>query len=537
MLGRRASVLAALLSAPLTAQTPALFEIQRLDDNPPMGLDEYGYGVDLDGSLAVVGVPGKDSVGAAEVLRRGEHGEWLHETFLTSSQPSAQTYKLGTVVAIHDSVIVLGCRDYAYVLLQNIALAYRQDGGTWGPGLPLVPDPGGLTDGFGAAVAVHDDVIVVGAPFDEHDGLSEAGAAYVFRWNGATWSQEARLTAVEGASFDHFGWAVAVDGDTVLVGATGVDVLGPGDNHGAVYSFERADGSWPGTGTLAPPTDVLPKNLGSDLALDGARAVAGIPYATVDGFNGAGAVCVFVRDGPDWRLEATLLDDVVGPAQYFGNSVDIDGDVLVAACFQLVAGDHRGLAHAFRRTESGWSEVRRLVPVDIHHADAFGSDVAIDDPWVLVGDPYQSPHGVTGPWSYYGQAGAAFVFDASGQTWDSAGGVLPSTWGPPILVGQGEVVAGDTALLTLVAARPQSPTIMIFGLGVASAPFKGGVLVPTPDLMVPGLVTNGVGGLFLHGRWPDDLASGLTFVFQAWIADAGGPHGFAASNAVVATVR
>jgi hypothetical protein len=85
----------------------------------------------------------------------------------------------------------------------------------------------------------------------------------------------------------------------------------------------------------------------------------------------------------------------------------------------------------------------------------------------------------------------------------------------------------------LAGAAPVAGTVLVIGLAPAFAPFKGGVLVPQPDVLV-GLVTDGTGGVLLQADWPAGVASGLQLWLQAWVADASASYGLAASNGVTA---
>jgi hypothetical protein len=119
--------------------------------------------------------------------------------------------------------------------------------------------------------------------------------------------------------------------------------------------------------------------------------------------------------------------------------------------------------------------------------------------------------------------------------WHDLGSGLAGAGGVPALVVQGELCAGMPLLATLHGAAPGSPVGLIFGLGVAGVPFKGGTLVPQPDA-VAFSVTDASGALTLHAVLPKTVPPELDLVAQAWVVDAGGPAGFAASNAISGTV-
>jgi hypothetical protein len=112
---------------------------------------------------------------------------------------------------------------------------------------------------------------------------------------------------------------------------------------------------------------------------------------------------------------------------------------------------------------------------------------------------------------------------------------LAGTGGFPLLTGSGTLIGGTPVTLSLSGAAPSAPTTLVLGLTGGFAPFKGGVLVPAPDSLIPGLTTSPTGTLVLSGSWPTGLPPGFQLYYQEWIVDAGGPAGFAASNGLVST--
>ena len=116
--------------------------------------------------------------------------------------------------------------------------------------------------------------------------------------------------------------------------------------------------------------------------------------------------------------------------------------------------------------------------------------------------------------------------------WKALGGALAGASGNPTLKGSGVLEDGEIVSLGVANAAPTSAATLVLGLSAANLPFKGGLLVPAPNVLLGGLITDATGELDLVGHWPAGLPAGFTFVAQAWIADAGGPHGFAATNAV-----
>jgi hypothetical protein len=116
--------------------------------------------------------------------------------------------------------------------------------------------------------------------------------------------------------------------------------------------------------------------------------------------------------------------------------------------------------------------------------------------------------------------------------WFDLGAGLAGTLGTPVLAGDGGLAGGEALSLTLSGALPNSGATLVLGFSALAAPFKGGTLVPNPDLLIFGLPTGPSGELTLNGVWPVGLPADFSVFLQEWIADAGGPVGFAATNAL-----
>ncbi len=124
----------------------------------------------------------------------------------------------------------------------------------------------------------------------------------------------------------------------------------------------------------------------------------------------------------------------------------------------------------------------------------------------------------------------------SGLPWaDVQQGLAGGALLPPELSGEGTLVPGTPMALVLAEAAPSAPTFLVVGFSQLGAPFKGGTLVPAADLLAGPFLTDALGALALGGPWPFGLPSGANLWLQAWVTDAGGPQGFAASGALKLT--
>ena len=126
-----------------------------------------------------------------------------------------------------------------------------------------------------------------------------------------------------------------------------------------------------------------------------------------------------------------------------------------------------------------------------------------------------------------------FIPDSGFAYWTDLGQALGGALGPPHLAGQGLLHGGMPIELHLTNAAPHQPATLVIGISALNAPFKGGVMVPTPNLVLAaGLV--GMGTLDLAGTWPNNLPPGVQLWMQLWIVDPTAPLGLSATNAVIA---
>src|SRR5262249_11223350 len=145
----------------------------------------------------------------------------------------------GSSVAINGDTVVVGvCPTELFG--PSAAYVFVRDATTpppsWTQQAKLMASDAVFIDLFGFSVAIHGDTVVVGAIGTGVAPSFDQGAAYVFVRSGTTWSEQQKLTASDGKSGDSFGGSVAIDGNTVVVGAAGADVT-PNFNQGAAYVF------------------------------------------------------------------------------------------------------------------------------------------------------------------------------------------------------------------------------------------------------------------------------------------------------------
>ncbi len=234
-------------------------------------------------------------------------------------------------------------------------------------------DADGVADGFGRAIAVAGDRMVIGANL--RDG--ETGAAYVFeRGADGAWVETARLRAGDTAAGDRFGTSVALHGDAVLVAAT------EHDGAGAVYVFERdASGVWIETAVLAPSDGADGDLFGTGLAFDGEKALVGAPGK----LDGAGAVYAFRR--ADGWTEAGRLD-ASEPAEgsRFGTRIVLHDGVALVGAPRARSDVGAVYTFAYDAGDDAWEPRAMLVPFDSDRG-RFGASLAFDGAEAWIGAP------------------------------------------------------------------------------------------------------------------------------------------------------
>src|SRR5262245_10465310 len=231
----------------LTSMTTALAQCEvserQLLVPPPVGGEGqfFGASVGISGDLALVAATHDQETLAGEVYAyRRIAGQWSkQQRFVSSSSRSDDNF--GRSIAMEGNVALIG----APGLNETAAYVFRFDGSTWIEVQKLVATGGSSYDWFGQSVALRGDLAVIGAPYDDDTGTT-SGAAYVFRFDGQTWNQEAKLTSNNGKPGDRLGSAIATDGSQIMAGA-------PQSTPALVHLFAHDGSGWVEQGALSSP--------------------------------------------------------------------------------------------------------------------------------------------------------------------------------------------------------------------------------------------------------------------------------------------
>ncbi|MFI4915768.1 MAG: GC-type dockerin domain-anchored protein [Phycisphaerales bacterium JB060] len=355
---------------------------------------QLGYASGFDGERLIVGAPrypgSSENEGAAYIFVRNGLA-WTQEVELR--QPTPETgADYGSAVAVSGDVAVVGAWLADGVAVDaGTAYVYERSDGEWQFVTELVADDGALEDRFGYSVAIEGDTIVVGAITGGEDG-----AAYVYERDGDAWPQTAKLTASDASGTGEFGSAIAIDGDTMLIGDTGSQSNDL--RTGAAYVFELTAGSWTETAKLVGADLGGNDSFGWDVDLDGDRAIVGAIRS--DFFSGR--TFIFRRDASDWIQEVELPSPATQGATF--GTVAIDGDmVVVGAQNDRTLGSSAGAAYLFVQENDQWRFSQQLIGSDTDSSDLFGNGVHIEGHTIAI-----SATRADGP---VDRAGAAYIFE------------------------------------------------------------------------------------------------------------------------------
>jgi len=350
--------------------------------------DNFGWSVSISGEYAVVGAMSDDSGrGSAYVFKRSGTS-WTQEAKLTASDGAAGDL-FGHSVSITGEYVVIGAtQDDSYL---GSAYVFKRSGTSWTQEAKVTASDGAAGDYFGYSVSISGEYIISGAPGDD----SDSGSAYVFKRSGTSWTQEAKVTASDGAAGDLFSFSVSINGDYTVIGAYAVN-----SGQGSAYVFKRSGTSWTQEAKLTASDGAAGDDFGYSVAINGDYTVIGAVFDDDMGVN-SGSAYVFIRTGTTWTQQAKLLASDGAANDYFGYSVSIDGGYAVIGAY---ADDtSRGSAYVFKHSGTSWTQEAKLTATDGAANDHFGYTVSISGYYILVGASLDDN-------TYGTNAGSAYVF-------------------------------------------------------------------------------------------------------------------------------
>lgn len=351
--------------------------------------DEFGFAVAVSGTVAVVGAWRDDAggilSGSAYVFER-RPGEGWQQTAKLMADDGALYDNFGRTVAVSGDVALVGAfQDDSPAGNAGSAYIFERDAqGVWSQTAKLTAADAASRKYFGKAVALRGDVALISATGDTELG-GASGSTYVFERDAAgVWGQTAKLTASDGAQGDIFGVAVALGEDMAIIGAYQND--DGGRDSGSAYIFERRRRGWREIAKLTADDAGRDDNFGRAVAVNGDVALIGAPRDAENG-DWSGSAYVFERGAAGaWQQTVKLLADDGAAGDSFGTSLAVRQDlVLVGAYLDDDLGRESGSVYLFERDAGGWVQARKLTADDGAAEAGFGSSMALDGDTVVVG--------------------------------------------------------------------------------------------------------------------------------------------------------
>lgn len=414
----------------------------------PGQINEYfGSALALGDNMALVGAPnfdkdGNNDQGAVFFFTTYDGVTWSLQQRLYASDGGAND-KFGNSIAITGNRAIIGASGdtIGANALQGSAYIFTYLAYSWNQTTKLTASDGSSGDQFGYRVALDPDRALIGAPGDDITANTDIGSAYIFNNNNGVWSEQARLSASDGASGDEFGYSVALFRDTALVGAPFHD-LAHGEDHGCAYLFTHLGATWTQQAQLIA-SDAAPGDaFGFSTAISDGTAIIGAPFDTVDGQSSQGSAYVFTGSGTAWNEQAHLVASHGDAGDMFGMSVGVYGDTAAigAMGFDLPNGYYAGAALVFSRSGTSWNEQAVLAADNPIYDDEFGSNIAIFNGTIIVGAPLKG-------YGEISKQGAAYIYSGSGSNWNLRASLLAGEGVTYDRFGEAVDIEGDTAVV------------------------------------------------------------------------------------------
>ncbi|MEO7658570.1 MAG: carboxypeptidase regulatory-like domain-containing protein, partial [Pyrinomonadaceae bacterium] len=323
---------------------------QKLTASDASAFDAFGSSVAIDGDTAVVGAFA-DSTGAVSnhgsayvFVRNGT--TWTQQQKLTASDAAAFDV-FGRSVAVASDTVAVGSpsSNIGQNNDQGATYIFVRSGSTWSQEQKLTANDGAALDYFGDSLALSGSTIIVGATEDTTGSNVQQGSAYIFVRTGTTWNQQQKLTANDGAIYDFFGFSVAISGDSAVVGT--LQNVGANFQQGSAYVFVRNGATWTQQQKLLASDGASNDSFGNSVAIAGNTIAVGAAGDTIGANSKQGSAYIFARSGTTWTEQQKLTASDGAANDSFGASVAISSDTVIAGALDDMVGANQFQGSAY----------------------------------------------------------------------------------------------------------------------------------------------------------------------------------------------
>lgn len=478
--------------------------------------DFFGMSVSISNDVIAVGAYGDDSTatdcGSVYVYVRSDVF-WFQQSKCVAGDRAAYD-AFGRSVSISNDILWVGSdMDDDRGSNSGSAYLFLFVAGSYVQGAKYFPADGAADDNFGRSVAISGDEVVFGSYRDD-DARPDCGSAYWARQSMGSWSMLGKLSPVDGAEEDLFGEAVALSGNTAVVGSPSDDPQGL--DSGSVFAFTQAEGEWLVQGNIFPADASAGDRFGASVSIDGDGAIIGAPGKDSSGADAGGAY-IFGRKDQQWSEDNNLLaaDSVAG--DQFGKSTAILGDTAVVGAPGCNTG--RGAVYVYKKSSTGWEQQAKLSAQDGSVNDHFGGSVALAENTIVIGADGDDDNGP--------DSGSAYIFTASELGWSELQKIIASEGLPGDHFGGSVAIVGDTLAVgaqsrdglaidsgsVYVFARSENVWAEQYICQSDDALRLGRSIALAEDMLVAGALDfDGSGCFHLFTRWKDHWTDELVSV-------------------------
>lgn len=340
----------------------------------------------IDGNRVAIGSYGADNnIGAVYIFESADGEIWTETDKLIASDGITSDF-FGSSVGLYGNTLIVGARGVNSEA--GAAYIFDFDGMNWTETIKISASDAAAGDRFGVAVSLFGNIAVVGAEADN----SSTGAVYIYAIdNLGDWVQTNKLTASDAAASDAFGSSVSLNNTRILVGASGND--DNGISSGSAYIFDLIGQNWIETIKLIASDAGQNHTFGKSVSLFGNHALVGADGAD----NFAGAAYMFELDMGSWTEVDKLTASDADTNDYFGAAVALSDTTATIGAYGNI--NSAGSAYAFNYLNYQWVETEIMTANDGVSLDYFGLSVAVDGEYTVIGAPFDNNF-----------AGSAYVF-------------------------------------------------------------------------------------------------------------------------------
>jgi hypothetical protein len=451
----------------------------------------FGFDVEISGDTAIVGAFGDNNFTGAAYVFTNVNGVWTEQQILKANDGSPED-SFGWSVAINGNTAFVGA--YGDDDFKGSAYVFTRNGNLWSQQQKLTDPNGATTDQFGWSLSITSNTAIISANEDDDAGF-DSGSAFVYFNNGASWAFQQKLTASDGADNDSFGWSVAIDNNTAVIGASGDDGI-----RGSAYVFTRSGSVWTEQQKLIANDRVPKDEFGNSVAISGGTILIG---ASGDE-KLRGSVYVFINAGNVWNQQQKILTSDGEPDDSFGWSMAISDKTAIVGAFLDDNNDtDSGSAYILRIIDPFWGEEILATPATGVANDLFGISVSISGNTAVIGASGTN-----------NSQGTAYVYIKNGSNWTlqqtltSSDGAAGDNFGKSVSIKGDYLVVGANSkaggkgsayVFFRTGTSWTEQKILNASDGVADDNFGGSVSIDS--------------GTAIIGASGDDAAKGSAYVF------------------------